>query len=70
MNALIKEISTEAHEILSNIRNAAINGEITWAQRDELVKLVNQDVSAKLTMARNLLYGWTGNYGPADGRPE
>ena len=62
MNNLIKEISTEAHEILTNITRAARNSEITWGQRDELVALVNQDVREKLNLARNLLHDWTGNY--------
>ena len=63
MNKLIREISTEAHEILTNIRAATQAGEITYQQRDELVALVNADVLAKLTLARNLLVDWTGNDG-------
>lgn len=30
MNTTIKALTDEAHEILTNIRTATINGEITW----------------------------------------
>ena len=61
MNTAIKQLTDEAHEILSNIRTAAINGDITWQQRDELVNLVMTDVHMKIKLAGNLLHDWTGN---------
>lgn len=61
MNTAIKTLTDEAHEIITNIRTAAINGEITWAQRDELVNLVMTDVHSKIELAGNLLHDWTGN---------
>ena len=60
MNTAIKELTTEAHEILTNIRAAVLSGEITWQQRDELVKLVMTDVEMKIQLAGNLLHDWTG----------
>lgn len=62
MNTAIKQLTDEAYEIIGNIRNAAINGEITWAQRDELVTLVMTDVHMKIELAGNLLHDWTGKY--------
>jgi hypothetical protein len=59
MNTAIKQLTDEAHEILVNIRTAAQAGEITWTQRDELVKLVMTDVHMKITLAGNLLRDWT-----------
>jgi hypothetical protein len=56
MNTAIKQLTDEAHEILVNIRNAAIHGEITWTQRDELVSLVMSDVHMKIELAGNLLH--------------
>lgn len=60
MNTHIQELTAEASEILTNINRAARNGEITWAQRDELVKIVLDDVAdqACLQKARDLLYAW------------
>ena len=58
----ITELETEAHEIICNIRDAARNGDITWSQRDELLRLVYQDVNDKLQLAVNLLHDWTGKY--------
>lgn len=62
MNNTIKELSQEAHEIINNIKQAAENGEITWAQRNELITQVYTDVNQKLELAKNLLYAWTGSY--------
>ena len=61
MNQNIKALTDEAHEIITNIRSAAVNGEITWQQRDELVTLVMTDVHTKIELAGNLLHDWTGN---------
>lgn len=57
MNRLIKQLSAEAHEILQNIRDAP---ELTWQQKNELMQLVDEDVTMKLTLAKNLLHDWTG----------
>ena len=56
----IIDLTTEAAEILANIKAAARNGEITWQQRTELVSLVLQDVAdqANLQKVRDLLYAW------------
>lgn len=62
MNTAIKQLTDEAHEILLNISAAALAGEITWAQRDELVTLVMTDVHMKIELAGNLLHDWTGKY--------
>lgn len=53
----VRELCTEAWEILNNIRNCP---ELTWQQRDELMQLVATDVKEKLTLAREMLYYWTG----------
>ena len=58
----ITELETEAHEIICNIRDAAREGEITWEQRNELLRIVYQDVNGKLRLACNMLYYWTGKY--------
>ena len=58
----IRELETEAHEIICNIRDAAREGEITWEQRNDLLRLVYEDVNAKLQLAINLLRDWTGKY--------
>ena len=58
----IRELETEAHEIICNIRDAARNGDITWEQRNELLRIVYQDVNDKLQLAVNLLHDWTGKY--------
>lgn len=58
----INELETEVHEIICNIRDAAQNGDITWEQRNELLRLVYQDVNDKLQLAINLLHDWTGKY--------
>lgn len=60
----VKKLCNEAHEIIGNIRQAAINGEITWAQRDELMKLLLNNVAdaaglPKLAEARDLLHAWS-----------
>lgn len=60
MNPTIKQLTDEAHEIIQNICHAAVNGDITWQQRDELVKLVTTDIHEKITLAGNLLHDWTG----------
>ena len=60
MNPSIRTLTEEAHEIIVNIRCAALQGEITWAQRDELMQLVMTDVREQITLAGNLLYDWTG----------
>jgi hypothetical protein len=60
MNTAIKALTDEAHEIITNIRDAAINGDITWLQRDELINLVMTDVHSKIELAGNLLHDWTG----------
>lgn len=57
MRALIKEMSTEAAEILTNIRNCQ---ELSYQQRNELMQLVATDHAQKLSLARNLLTDWTG----------
>ena len=57
MNKLIRELSAEAHEILANIRDC---DELTWQQKNELMQLVDEDVTMKLTLAKNLLHDWTG----------
>ena len=57
MNKLIRELSAEAHEILANIRDC---DELTWQQKNELMQLVDADVTMKLTLAKNLLTDWTG----------
>lgn len=56
----IKELTAEAHEIITNINTAARNMEITALQRDELIKMVLNDVAdqAGLQKARELLYAW------------
>lgn len=56
----IHELTRESHEILTNIKAAAHNGDITWQQREQLVALVNADTLKALTFARNLLHDWTG----------
>ena len=56
----ITELNQEAHEIICHIRDAARNGYITWAQRDELLRIVYQDVNGQLIFARETLYYWTG----------
>lgn len=63
MITAVKQLTDEAHEIICNIRQAARNSEITWQQRDELVKLVMTDVHSKIELAANLLHDWTGKYG-------
>ena len=62
----INELTTEAHEIICNIRDAAIEGEITWQQRNELLRLVYEDVNSKIQLAINLLHDWTGKYYDGD----
>ena len=57
MNRLIKQLSAEAHEILQNIRDC---DELNWQQKNELMQLVDADVTMKLTLAKNLLKDWTG----------
>lgn len=52
------ELTQEAHEIICNINAAARNMEITAQQRDELIRLVMQDVNEKTTLARELLQAW------------
>lgn len=56
----IQELTAEASQIIANINIAARNGEITWGQRDELLKIVLNDVAdqAGLQKARDLLYAW------------
>lgn len=61
MNPSIKALTDEAHEIITNIRAATLQGEITWQQRDELINLVMTDVHTKIELAGNLLTDWTGN---------
>lgn len=68
MNTAIKRLTDEAHEIITNIRAAALNGEITWEQRDELVNLVMTDVHMKIELAGNLLHDWTGTRPAPSGR--
>jgi hypothetical protein len=58
----IRELEAEAHEIICNIRDAARNGDITWSQRDELLRIVYEDVNGKLKLAAGLLHDWTGKY--------
>lgn len=57
----IKELTTEASEIIYNINAAARNMEITAQQRDELLRIVLADVAdqAGLQKARDLLYAWS-----------
>lgn len=55
---LIKEMSAEAMEIITNIRDCQ---ELTYQQRNELMELVATDIQQKLTLAKNLLTDWTGN---------
>lgn len=57
MNQLIRELSAEAAEILTNIRNCQ---ELTYQQRNELMELVATDHAQKLALARNLMHDWTG----------
>jgi len=59
-NTHIKELTDEAHEILTNASRAAQEGNITWQQRDEVVSIVLKDVAdqAGLQLARDLLYAW------------
>ena len=57
MNRLIRAMSAEATEILQNIRDAP---ELTWQQKNELMQLVDADVTMKLSLAKNLLKDWTG----------
>lgn len=52
------ELTREAREIICNINAAARNMEITAQQRDELIRLVMQDVNDKTTLARELLQAW------------
>ena len=52
---LIRKMSAEAHEILTNIRDC---DELTYQQRSELMELVYQDVAQKLALARALLSDW------------
>lgn len=56
-NPLIRELSAEAHEIMTNIRAC---DELTYQQRSELMALVRTDLRHKLTLAKNLLHDWTG----------
>lgn len=56
----VRELTAEAHEIINNILNAAREGEISIAQRGELLRIVYQDVNDKLALAVNLLHDWTG----------
>ena len=60
MNTNIKRLCEEGHEILTHIREAACKGDITWAQRDELVKIMLSDVAdaAKLPKVEELLHAW------------
>ena len=58
MNKAIRELETESHEIICNIRDAARNGDITWGQRDELLRIVYADVNGKLKLAKGLLDAW------------
>lgn len=57
----IRELTVEASEILTNVRDAVRNGEITWAQGEELRKIVLADVrdQAGLQCARELLAAWS-----------
>jgi hypothetical protein len=59
-NTHIQELTEEAHEIITNINKAALLDFITIEQRDELIKLVLNDVAdqAGLQQARDLLYAW------------
>ena len=59
-NQHIQELTDEAREIITNINQAARDMEITWGQRDELMKIVLSDVAdqANLQTARELLYAW------------
>ena len=64
MNTNIRRLTTEAHEILVNIRAAARAGNITWGQRDELVGILLNDVADAAGLpsyekARDLLTAWT-----------
>jgi len=59
----INQLTAEANEIIRNICDAVRNGEITWQQRDELLRLVYEDVNPKLQLAASLLHDWTGKYG-------
>lgn len=70
MNTLIRSMSAEAHEIVTNIRIACQEGEITYQQRDELMVMVMTDVNSKLELARNMLYYWTGNRYDSPNRAE
>jgi F0F1-type ATP synthase membrane subunit b/b' len=56
----IKELTEEAHEIITNANRAAQESKITWQQRDEVVTMVLNDVAdqAGLQLARDLLYIW------------
>ena len=56
----IRILTDEAHEIITNINRAAREMNITWGQRDELMKIVLSDVAnqAGLQEARELLYAW------------
>lgn len=61
MNTHIQELTTEAHEIITNINAAARNMDITAGQRDELIKIVLRDVADRtgLLTARELLAAWS-----------
>jgi hypothetical protein len=54
----IRELEAEAHEIITNIHYAAIDGNITWGQRDELLRIVYADVNGQLQLAKGLLDAW------------
>lgn len=64
MNNLLREVSAEVHQIVTNITAAARSGEITWGQRDELIKLTLTNVNKNLELAKGLLHDWTGLYHP------
>ena len=57
MNTTIRQLTDEANEILQNIRDCP---DLTYQQRNDLMELVYQDVNQKLTLARDMLYAWTG----------
>lgn len=69
MNKLIRVMEREFHEIIVNIKTAAEESDITWQQRDELLRLVYTEQNQKLELAKNLLYDWTGSYYPGDRAP-
>lgn len=51
----IRELCAEAHEILNNIRQCP---ELTYQQRNELIKLVETDRDDKIKLAIGLLQAW------------